>query len=240
MPTIANRVPHPEPDPGAPVPAGPLVASGHAVLHALLTPDECCALRRLYAEDAHFRSTVTMARHGFGRGEYRYFRYPLPEPVEALRARLYPGLVGVADAWRSACGREEPFPPTLPQFLAECHAAGQRLPTPLLLRYGADDFNCLHRDLYGDLHFPLQIAVLLSQPGAEFEGGEFVLSEQRPRRQSRATVVPLAQGDAVAFAVSQFRVAGAPRSSRATLRHGVSTVRSGERFVLGLVFHDAR
>ncbi|MBS0373901.1 MAG: 2OG-Fe(II) oxygenase [Proteobacteria bacterium] len=240
MPTTATRHTRAGAGTGAPAPDSPLANAGHAVLPALLQPAECRALRALYAEDAHFRSTVTMARHGFGRGEYRYFRYPLPEAVATLRERLYAQLAGIANAWRGACGREAPFPATLAPFLDECRAAGQCQPTPLLLRYGPGDYNCLHRDLYGDVHFPVQVAVLLSQPEREFSGGEFVLSEQRPRRQSRATVVPLGQGDAVAFAVSQFPVDGTHRPARATLRHGVSTVRDGERFVLGLVFHDAR
>jgi hypothetical protein len=200
----------------------------------LLTPDERRDLIAAYGEDDRFRSTVVMARHGYGRGEYRYFAYPLPPLVSALRETLYERLLPVANRWRT-----KPFPPTHAEFLEGCHAAGQRRPTPLLLRYGPGDYNCLHQDLYGEWVFPLQAAILLSDPN-EFEGGEFVLTEQRPRMQSRASVVPLAAGEAVIFAVNQRPVAGTRGTYRVTMRHGVSRVRSGRRHTLGIIFHDAR
>ena len=217
-----------------------LDAAGCAVIGPLLPPDACAALAAGYDGDAAFRSRVVMARHGFGRGEYRYYAYPLPDTVQALRAALYPPLAGVANRWAAALGRSDGFPTTHADYLARCHAAGQGRPTPLLLRYGPGDYNCLHQDLYGDLHFPLQVAILLSQPGAGFTGGEFVLTEQRPRMQSRAEVVALQQGEGVVFAVNHRPVQGARGTYRVTMRHGVSRLRSGQRHTLGIIFHDAR
>ena len=219
--------------------AADLDASGHAVVEALLTPSECEGVAALYDEPRRFRSRVVMARHGFGRGEYQYFAYPLPDPIEQLRTALYPRLVAVANRWHAAMGIATRFPATHVDFLDRCHAAGQVRPTPLMLRYGAGDYNCLHQDLYGEHVFPLQVAVLLSAPGRDFGGGEFVLTEQRPRMQSRADVVPLAQGDAVIFAVNHRPVAGSRGTYRVNLRHGVSRVRSGQRHTLGIIFHDA-
>lgn len=216
-----------------------LDAEGWAVLPSLLTPENCAALVAGYDNDVRFRSTISMARHGFGRGEYRYFAYPLPRHVAALRSGLYPRLVPIANRWHARMAIDRRFPPTHDAFLDQCHAAGQRRPTPLLLRYGPGDYNCLHQDLYGDHVFPLQVAVLLSQPGAEFSGGELVLTEQRPRMQSRAAVVPLMQGDAVIFAVSQRPVQGSRGSYRVTMRHGVSKISQGRRHTLGIIFHDA-
>ena len=212
---------------------------GFAVLGRLLGARECAAIRGMYAGDARFRSQVVMSRHNYGRGEYRYFAYPLPELVARLRERLYPGLAPVANRWSEALGLEVRYPAKLEDFLARCHAAGQRRPTPLLLRYGAGDYNCLHQDLYGAQVFPLQVAILLNEPGRDFSGGEFVLTEQRPRMQSRAAVVPLAQGDAVAFAVHQRPVRGQRGWYRVNMRHGVSRIRSGSRHTLGVIFHDA-
>lgn len=213
---------------------------GWAVLPGLLTPQSCADLAAVYDADALFRSTVTMARHGFGRGEYRYFAYPLPPVVSALRTALYPHLAGIANRWHARMGMERRFPAAHADFLAECHAGGQMRPTPLLLRYGPGDYNCLHQDLYGEHVFPLQVAVLLSAPGTDFKGGELVLTEQRPRMQSRASVVPLAQGDAVVFAVNQRPVRGSRGDYRVTMRHGVSTIRRGRRHTLGIIFHDAK
>ena len=209
------------------------------MIEKLLPPDECRELAALYSRDDRFRSTVTMARHGFGRGEYRYFRYPLPPLIAGLRAALYPRLVPVANRWHEAMGIETRFPDRLADFTARCHAAGQNRPTPLLLRYGEGDYNFLHQDLYGDHVFPLQVVVLLSKPGHDFSGGEFVMTEQRPRMQSRPMVVPLGQGDAVVFAVSHRPVSGRRGVHRVNLRHGVSRVREGERLTLGIIFHDA-
>ena len=217
-----------------------LDAHGNAVVEGLLGHAQCRALARCYAEDALFRSTVIMARHGFGRGEYRYFAYPLPDLVGALRAAFYAPLAALANRWNEQLGSAGRYPPQHEEFLARCHAAGQTRPTPLLLRYQGGDFNCLHQDLYGEWVFPLQLAVLLSQPGEDFTGGEFVLTEQRPRRQSRAEVVPLRRGDAVIFAVNQRPVVGARGAYRVQLRHGVSRLRSGNRHTLGVIFHDAR
>jgi hypothetical protein len=212
---------------------------GAAVLGRLLTRDEARGLAALYGQEAPFRSRVVMARHGFGSGEYKYFAYPLPEPVACLRARLYGGLVPIANTWAERLGMEGRYPPTLETFLARCREAGQRRPTPLLLCYGPGDYNCLHQDLYGELAFPLQVTILLSEPGEDFTGGEFVLTEQRPRLQSRVHVVPLRQGDAVAFAVHHRPRAGARGTHRVTMRHGVSRVRSGGRLALGIILHDA-
>ncbi|WP_233604854.1 MULTISPECIES: 2OG-Fe(II) oxygenase [Corallococcus] len=216
-----------------------LDARGCAVLEQLLTPDECEALALLYGVDDAFRSRVVMARHGFGRGEYKYFDHPLPEVVTELRTALYPCLAPIANRWNTAMGIDVRYPDVHADFLARCHEAGQVRPTPLLLRYGADDYNCLHQDLYGEHVFPLQVAVLLSEPGRDFTGGEFVLTEQRPRMQSRAEVVPLRQGDAVVFAVHHRPVQGTRGTYRVNLRHGVSRVRSGMRHTVGIIFHDA-
>lgn len=216
-----------------------LDAQGWAVLPRLLAATECAALAARYDAGAGFRSHVVMARHGYGRGEYRYFAYPLPPTVEALRTALYPRLVGVANAWQARLGLPARFPPSHAEFVARCHAAGQSRPTPLLLRYGPGDYNCLHQDLYGEHVFPLQVAVLLDAPGEAFTGGEFVLTEQRPRMQSRVAVVPLGRGDAVVFAVSHRPVAGGRGDYRVVHRHGVSPIRSGLRHTLGIIFHDA-
>ena len=216
-----------------------LDTQGCAMLPALLSPQECQVLAGLYADDALFRSRVVMGRHGFGRGEYKYFSYPLPDTVATLRSAIYPWLVPVANRWNAVMGLEVRYPDSHTGFLARCHAAGQQRPTPLLLQYGAGDYNCLHQDLYGDHVFPLQVAILLSEPGRDFDGGEFVLTEQRPRMQSRPQVVPLRQGDAVVFAVHQRPVQGTRGSYRVNMRHGVSQVRSGRRHTLGIIFHDA-
>lgn len=213
---------------------------GCATLKRVLTPAECRDLVALYPEERHFRSHVHMARHGFGKGEYRYFRYPLPDLLGGLRTALWPRLAGIANDWNARMGIERRYPETHADFLRQCHEAGQTRPTPLLLRYVEGDFNCLHQDLYGDLAFPLQVAFLLSEPGRDFTGGEFVLTEQRPRMQSRAEVVPLSQGDAVVFAVHNRPVQGSRGHYRVNLRHGVSRVRSGERHTLGIIFHDAK
>jgi hypothetical protein len=217
-----------------------LGAYGSAMLERLLAPGECREIAALYPQEEHFRSHIHMARHGFGKGEYRYFRYPLPELIAALRTALYPRLAIVANEWNERLGVDLRYPERHEAFLAACHAAGQTRPTPLLLQYLPGDFNCLHQDLYGDLAFPLQVAILLSEPGRDFTGGEFVLTEQRPRMQSRAEVVPLRQGDAVAFAVHHRPVAGSKGTYRVNLRHGVSRVRSGLRHTLGIIFHDAQ
>ena len=219
--------------------AAELDARGFAVLPGLLPDTACRDLSGSYPDDSRFRSRVIMSRHGFGRGEYKYFAYPLPPIVSQLRAALYPRLVPIANEWSRRLGARALYPPSLEAFLEHCHAAGQVKPTPLLLRYGAEDYNCLHQDLYGEWVFPLQLTVLLSQPGRDFTGGEFVLTEQRPRMQSRAEVVPLAQGDGVIFAVHQRPVRGTRGDYRVNLRHGVSRVRSGERHTLGVIFHDA-
>ncbi len=220
--------------------AGELDGFGCAVIPRLLTPEECDEISRLYPEECHFRSHVVMARHGFGKGEYRYFSYPLPELLGGLRTALYPRLAGIANGWNERMGIEERYPNEHAAFLMQCHDAGQKRPTPLLLQYKPGDFNCLHQDLYGELAFPIQVAILLSEPGRDFTGGEFVLTEQRPRMQSRVEVVPLRQGDAVAFAVHNRPVRGAKGSYRVNLRHGVSRVRSGMRHTVGIIFHDAR
>ena len=216
-----------------------LDAQGWAVLPSLLTPDECAALVGLYDAPDLFRSRVVMARHGFGRGEYRYFANPLPSIVAELRTTLYPALAPIANRWYAAMGMAPRFPITHAEFLARCHADGQTKPTPLLLKYAVGDYNCLHQDLYGAHIFPLQVAILLNAPGEDFEGGEFVLTEQRPRMQSRVAVVPLRQGDAVVFAVNQRPVQGTRGTYRVNLRHGVSVIRGGHRHTLGIIFHDA-
>jgi hypothetical protein len=218
--------------------AADLAANGYTTLR-LLDAMTCRALAGLYDDETRFRSRVVMQRHNYGRGEYKYLAYPLPEPVTELRSSLYPPLAAIANEWRAALGEAVSFPSTLDGFLAECHAAGQTRPTPLLLRYGKDDFNCLHQDLYGPLVFPLQLTVLLSAPGEDFAGGEFVLVEQRPRAQSRPQVVPLAQGEAVIFPVHHRPVQGTRGVHRVTMRHGVSRVTSGVRQTLGIIFHDA-
>jgi hypothetical protein len=216
-----------------------LDAHGCALLPALIEPEQCAAYATSYGHEELFRSRVVMERHGFGRGEYRYFAYPLPAHLAALRTALYPPLARIANRWQAALGLDGHFPQEHAQYLARCHAAGQEKPTPLLLRYGPGDYNCLHQDLYGEHVFPLQVAVLLSRPGQDFSGGEFILTEQRPRMQSRAEVVPLAQGDAVVFPVSQRPVNGTRGIYRVNMRHGVSRVRSGSRHTLGVIFHDA-
>jgi hypothetical protein len=213
---------------------------GNAVIEGLLTADECHAVSALYPDDGRFRSHVHMARHGFGKGEYKYFKYPLPDLISGLRAALYPRLAVVANAWNERMGVDLLYPQKHAEFLKQCHDAGQIRPTPLLLQYVPDDFNCLHQDLYGDLAFPLQVVILLSEPGKDFTGGEFVLTEQRPRMQSRAEVVPLKQGDAVVFAVHNRPVQGTKGNYRVNLRHGVSRLRSGKRHTVGIIFHDAK
>jgi len=212
---------------------------GWTILPGLLDAPACREAAAFWRDESRFRSRVAMARHGFGRGEYRYFDYALPEPVARLRADLYPPLARVANRWRAALGRPDRYPPAHEDYLERCRAAGQARPTPLLLRYEAGDYNALHQDIYGAEVFPLQVAILLSRPGEEFTGGEFLLAEQRPRRQSRATVVPLRQGDAAIFAVSERPVQGSRGYYRTRMKHGVSTIRSGERFTLGVIFHDA-
>ena len=216
-----------------------LAARGFVVAPGLIGPAECRALAGLWPEKARFRSHVVMQRHGYGQGDYQYFAYPLPERVEALRQALYPELAAVANRWNAELGVAKRFPPSLQGWLRQCHAGGQKRPTPLLLRYGPGDYNCLHRDLYGELVFPLQATVLLSEPDRDFAGGEFMLVEQRPRQQSRGEVVPLRQGDAVIFAVNERPVKGARGYHRTAMRHGVSSLRQGERFTLGVIFHDA-
>ena len=219
--------------------ADELDAQGSAVVAKLLSREECVALASLYERDDAFRSRVVMSRHGYGRGEYRYFAYPLPATIANLRAALYPRLVATANRWHAAMRNDVRFPEDHARFLARCHAAGQRRPTPLLLRYGAGDYNCLHQDLYGEHVFPLQLTILLSEPARDFDGGEFVMTEQRPRMQSRAQVVALRQGDAVVFAVRHRPVRGARGFHRVTMRHGVSRVHRGERYTAGIIFHDA-
>lgn len=216
-----------------------LANRGFTVVPDLIGPSECRALSALWASQASFRKHIVMQRHGYGQGEYQYFAYPLPDSVERLRRALYPALARIANRWNEHLGQARRFPPTLEEWLEQCHAGGQKRPTPLLLRYGPGDYNCLHRDLYGELVFPLQATILLSAPEQDFSGGEFMLVEQRPRMQSRGEVVPLKQGDAVLFAVNERPVKGTRGWHRTAMRHGVSSVRHGERFTLGIIFHDA-
>jgi hypothetical protein len=217
-----------------------LDSRGYGVLEKLLTPEACGELAALYLQEEPFRKHIVMERHGYGRGEYKYFAYPLPEPIASLRGELYERLAPVANAWNERMGIEVRYPATHAEFLDRCHEAGQERPTPLLLQYGPEDFNCLHQDLYGDVAFPIQVAILLSEPGKDFTGGEFVLTEQRPRMQSRAEVVPLRQGDAVAFAVHHRPLQGTRGTYRVNLRHGVSRIRTGQRHTAGLIFHDGK
>ena len=212
---------------------------GVEILDALLTPAECVALAGAYDDDDAFRARIVMARHGFGQGEYKYFAYPLPPTIARLRTALYARLAPIANRWNAAMRLDTRYPDDHAAFVARCHAAGQTRPTPLLLRYGPGDYNCLHQDLYGAHAFPIQVAILLDEPGRDFDGGEFVLTEQRPRMQSRAEVVPLRQGQGVAFAVHHRPVAGAKGTYRVTMRHGVSRLRTGRRHTLGIIFHDA-
>ncbi len=212
---------------------------GSALLQGVLSARECESLAALYPRESIFRSRVVMARHGFGRGEYKYFSYPLPNLIQGLRTALYGRLAPVANRWNSAMGIEVRYPEDHQEFVRRCHDAGQVRPTPLLLQYGEGDFNCLHQDLYGEHVFPIQVAILLSEPQRDFTGGEFVLTEQRPRMQSRPEVVPLRQGDAVAFAVHHRPVRGTRGTYRVNLRHGVSRLRSGQRHTVGIIFHDA-
>lgn len=216
-----------------------LDAEGYAIIRGVLTSEECDEIRGLY-EKKIFRSNVVMERHGFGRGEYRYFSYPLPELIATLRTSVYPHLVPIANRWNEAMGINVRYPTEHAEFIDRCHRAGQDKPTPLLLKYGADDYNCLHQDLYGEHVFPLQLAILLSEPDRDFTGGEFVLTEQRPRMQSRPMVVPLLKGDGVVFAVRNRPVQGKKSVYRVNLRHGVSRLRSGSRHTLGIIFHDAQ
>lgn len=213
---------------------------GYATTGRLIDAEQCRELAAMYPQDDVFRSQVVMARHGFGRGEYKYFRYPLPDVVRELRTNFYPRLAGVANEWERLLGREGNYPAVHSDYIERCHKAGQLRPTPLLLKYRADDYNCLHQDLYGDLSFPLQVAFLLSEPEKDFTGGEFVLVEQRPRMQSRAEVVLLRQGQGVIFAVNQRPMKGSRGYYRVAMRHGVSRLRSGERYTLGVIFHDAK
>ncbi|MFL6575637.1 MAG: 2OG-Fe(II) oxygenase [Povalibacter sp.] len=217
-----------------------LEKDGFATVPKLLSRSECEQVVALYPRDSHFRSRVIMSRHGFGRGEYQYFSYPLPHLIETLRSDFYPRLAPIANGWHEAMNLASRFPAQHSEFLAQCHDAGQTRPTPLLLQYAAGDYNCLHQDLYGEHVFPLQLAILLSEPERDFAGGEFVLTEQRPRMQSRVSVVPLWQGDAVIFAVHQRPVRGSRGFYRVNMRHGVSAIRSGHRHTLGIIFHDAK
>jgi hypothetical protein len=231
------------PDPLAAIDWREIVAAlderGYAITLPLLTAEECRDLAALYPEEEIFRSRVVMQRHAFGRGEYKYFRYPLPPTIEALRQAIYPHLAPIANDWRAKLNEDGRFPSSLAAYLALCHKAGQARPTPLLLRYEVGDYNCLHQDLYGELVFPLQLTILLSAPEKDFSGGEFLLVEQRPRAQSRGEVVPLRQGEAVIFPVHHRPVQGTRGHYRVTMRHGVSRLRSGHRYTLGIIFHDA-
>ena len=220
--------------------ASDLDEHGCATTGPLLAADSCAQLMKSYDDEARFRSRIVMARHGFGQGEYKYFAAPLPQVVAALRAGFYAPLAEIANRWNERLGIAQRYPATLEDYLARCHKAGQTRPTPLLLKYGPGDYNCLHQDLYGEHVFPLQLAILLSDPKRDFTGGEFVLTEQRPRRQSRVEVVPLAQGEGVVFPVHHRPVAGTRGTYRVTMRHGVSRLRSGHRMTLGIIFHDAK
>jgi uncharacterized protein len=217
-----------------------LDVEGYAIIEGLVFPEECRALAALYPRDDMFRSRVVMERHGFGRGEYKYFKYPLPDVIAGFRTAIYPHLMPIANRWNNSMGIDVRYPEKHADFIRRCHQAGQVQPTPLLLQYGAGDYNCLHQDLYGAHVFPLQVTVLLSQPGKDFTGGEFVMTEQRPRMQSRPLVVPLRQGDAVVFAVHNRPVQGTRGVYRVNLRHGVSRIQSGHRYTAGIIFHDAR
>jgi hypothetical protein len=217
-----------------------LGARGNAVVERVLSVEQCRALTAMYAQDDPFRSRVIMSRHGFGRGEYEYFTYPLPDVVAELRTALYPHLAPIANEWNQKLRIDVEYPRTHAAFLKRCHDAGQTRPTPLLLQYEPDDYNCLHQDVYGELVFPLQVAFLLSRPGEDFSGGEFVLTEQRPRMQSRAEVVPLRQGEGVIFPVHHRPVQGTRGIYRVNMRHGVSRIRDGHRHTLGIIFHDAK
>ena len=247
MPANAKKIVSPSPDIPDRVDAidwaqatADLDAQGCAVFTGLLSPEECHALAALYPDDKNFRSRIVMGRHGFGRGEYKYFSYPLPDLIAQLRPALYAQLHGIANRWNETMGIDIRYPASHQGFLKRCHDAGQTRPTPLLLQYETGDYNCLHQDLYGENVFPIQVAILLSEPGRDFEGGEFVLTEQRPRMQSRPEVVPLRQGDAVAFAVHHRPVQGTRGFYRVNLRHGVSRLRSGHRHTVGVIFHDAK
>lgn len=220
--------------------AAALDGSGFAVIKGLLSPRECAQIAALYPDDGNFRSRIVMARHGFGRGEYKYFAYPLPGLIGELREYIYSRLVPIANRWNTLMGIDIRFPEKHRDFIRRCHDAGQCRPTPLLLQYVAGDYNCLHQDLYGEHVFPLQLAILLSEPQRDFDGGEFVMTEQRPRMQSRASVVPLRQGDAVVFAVHHRPMQGTRGTYRVNLRHGVSEVRAGRRHTVGIIFHDAK
>jgi hypothetical protein len=217
-----------------------LHADGYAVIEKLIAPSECRSIVDLYDDETKFRKRVIMEKHGFGNGEYQYFSYPLPEMIQELRTAVYPKLAPIANQWHAAMKLDVQFPPEHAEFLDRCHKAGQVKPTPLILKYNANDYNCLHQDLYGEHVFPMQLAILLSAPDQDFEGGEFVLTEQRPRMQSRVSVVPLKQGDAVIFAVNNRPVRGTKGYYRVVMRHGVSKIRSGKRFTTGIIFHDAK
>lgn len=217
-----------------------LDVEGHAIINDLLTSAECDEVRDLYQDEKIFRSQIVMERHGFGRGEYKYFSYPLPDLINTLRTSLYPHLVPIANRWNEAMGFDVRYPATHADYIKRCQQAGQTKPTPLLLKYGPDDYNCLHQDLYGEHVFPLQIAILLSAPNKDFTGGEFVMTEQRPRMQSRPLVVPLRKGDGVVFAVNHRPVQGKKSVYRVNMRHGVSKLQSGSRYTLGIIFHDAQ
>jgi uncharacterized protein len=213
---------------------------GFATTDALLDPKQCAEIAALYEEERRFRKRIVMAQHNFGEGEYKYFAYPLPKIVQSLRERFYPRLAEIANGWARALGEKQSFPRSLSDYLARCHAGGQNRPTPLVLKYAAGGYNCLHQDLYGDLVFPFQLTVLLSSPSCDFEGGEFLLTEQRPRMQSRGMVVPLSQGEAVIFPVRYRPIAGKRGYYRVAMRHGVSTICKGRRLTLGVIFHDAK
>ena len=220
--------------------AATLDANAFGIIKSVLSPEECALLAATYESDERFRSRIVMARHNFGRGEYKYFNYPLPKMIDDLRTGLYPHLVEIANRWNEAMGIDMRYPETHSAFIDRCHRAGQAKPTPLLLSYGTDDYNCLHQDLYGEHVFPLQAVFMLSEPGEDFTGGEFILTEQRPRMQSHVEVVPLDQGDGVIIPVRQRPVRGTRGHYRVTLRHGVSRIRSGSRRTLGVIFHDAK